>query len=190
MLVGSTQAMVARQLQTNGRLLITGTPLQNNLHELWALLNYVLPDEFHSPDDFLTFFTQQPQGQDMDGVHGVHGADGLPSRGLAELSGLLSPLMLRRVKQDVERSLLPKIEINLYLPLTNMQRALYASILKKDLGLISGSEGDKSRLLNMVMQVWHPHPPASSLPSLPCPLDCAVAVACLNGRKEMVVAEI
>jgi len=36
----SLLSMVARQLQTNGRLLITGTPLQNNLHELWALLNF------------------------------------------------------------------------------------------------------------------------------------------------------
>jgi hypothetical protein len=71
----------------------------------------------------------------------------------AQLQRLLAPLMLRRVKQDVERTLLPKIEINLYLPLSNMQRALYASILKKDLGLISGTDGDKSRLLNMVMQL-------------------------------------
>ena len=63
---------------------------------------------------------------------------------------LLAPLMLRRVKQDVERTLLPKIEINLYLPLSSMQQDLYASLLKKDLGLISGTEGDKSRLLNMV----------------------------------------
>jgi SWI/SNF-related matrix-associated actin-dependent regulator of chromatin subfamily A member 5 len=36
----SLLSLVARQLQTNGRLLITGTPLQNNLHELWALLNF------------------------------------------------------------------------------------------------------------------------------------------------------
>ena len=58
----SMLALVARQLQTNGRLLITGTPLQNNLHELWALLNFVLPDEFHSADDFLNFFSGQVLG--------------------------------------------------------------------------------------------------------------------------------
>jgi SWI/SNF-related matrix-associated actin-dependent regulator of chromatin subfamily A member 5 len=54
----------------------------------------------------------------------------------------------------LEQELKPKIEINVYVPLSPMQRALYASILKKDLSLISGTDGDKARLLNMVMQVY------------------------------------
>ncbi len=41
-------AQVVRMLKTNYRLLITGTPLQNNLHELWALLNFLLPEVFSS----------------------------------------------------------------------------------------------------------------------------------------------
>ena len=44
----SQLALVAREVSSNCRLLITGTPLQNNLHELWSLLNFLLPDEFHS----------------------------------------------------------------------------------------------------------------------------------------------
>lgn len=110
----------------------------------------MLPAEFHSVDDFLNFFTQSQEVQGVEGTGGDGAEGGGGGRGLVELQGLLAPLMLRRVKQDVERTLLPKIEINLYLPLSSMQQDLYASLLKKDLGLISGTEGDKSRLLNMV----------------------------------------
>ena len=42
----------ARSLRAERRLLVTGTPLQNNLHELWALLNFLLPDVFASSDQF------------------------------------------------------------------------------------------------------------------------------------------
>ena len=45
-----------RRLRSSQRLLITGTPLQNNLHELWALLNFMLPEQFDDADAFDTFF--------------------------------------------------------------------------------------------------------------------------------------
>ena len=45
-----------RELDSNYRLLLTGTPLQNNLHELWSLLNFLLPDVFSSADDFDEWF--------------------------------------------------------------------------------------------------------------------------------------
>ena len=45
-------------LKTNYRLLITGTPLQNNLHELWALLNFLLPEVFASAEAFDNWFAQ------------------------------------------------------------------------------------------------------------------------------------
>ena len=44
--------------KTNYRLLITGTPLQNNLHELWALLNFLLPEVFASAEAFDNWFAQ------------------------------------------------------------------------------------------------------------------------------------
>ncbi len=47
-----------RMLKTNYRLLITGTPLQNNLHELWALLNFLLPEVFASAEAFDNWFAQ------------------------------------------------------------------------------------------------------------------------------------
>lgn len=45
-----------RQLHSRYRLLLTGTPLQNNLHELWSLLNFLLPDVFSSAEDFDEWF--------------------------------------------------------------------------------------------------------------------------------------
>ena len=41
---------IVREFRTANRLLLTGTPLQNNLHELWALLNFLLPDVFNSSE--------------------------------------------------------------------------------------------------------------------------------------------
>jgi SWI/SNF-related matrix-associated actin-dependent regulator of chromatin subfamily A member 5 len=78
----SQLALVARELRTAARLLITGTPLQNNLHELWALLNFLLPEEFHSAEDFDTFFrvTDAAAAKDVS----------------VRLQGVLRPFMLRR----------------------------------------------------------------------------------------------
>ena len=47
---------IIREFKTSNRLLLTGTPLQNNLHELWALLNFLLPDVFNSSEDFDEWF--------------------------------------------------------------------------------------------------------------------------------------
>lgn len=48
---------IVREFKSKNRLLITGTPLQNNLHELWALLNFLLPDMFALASDFDSWFT-------------------------------------------------------------------------------------------------------------------------------------
>lgn len=50
---------MVRVLKSKNRLLITGTPLQNNLHELWALLNFLLPEMFSSSEDFDSWFSQE-----------------------------------------------------------------------------------------------------------------------------------
>ena len=52
----SKLSLIVREIKTQNRLLLTGTPLQNNLHELWALLNFLLPDVFTSSDDFDEWF--------------------------------------------------------------------------------------------------------------------------------------
>ena len=59
----SLLSKVVRLFSTTHRLLITGTPLQNNLHELWSLLNFLLPDVFNSADDFERWFDISDQGE-------------------------------------------------------------------------------------------------------------------------------
>lgn len=139
----SKLAVIVRELKSSSRLLITGTPLQNNLHELWALLNFLLPDIFSSSADFDDWF-ESHSGQAQDEM-------------VTHLRRLLQPFLLRRLKADVEHSLKPKKEVNLYVGMTEMQKSWYRRILERDLGAINGlvrngREG-KMRLLNIVMQL-------------------------------------
>ncbi|OJJ49239.1 hypothetical protein ASPZODRAFT_140162 [Penicilliopsis zonata CBS 506.65] len=137
----SSLAQIIRLFHSRNRLLITGTPLQNNLHELWALLNFLLPDVFGDSEAFDQWFSGQDADQDTV---------------VQQLHRVLRPFLLRRVKSDVEKSLLPKKEINLYVPLSEMQVKWYQRILEKDIDAVNGAAGkreSKTRLLNIVMQL-------------------------------------
>jgi hypothetical protein len=68
----SLLATRVRELASNYRLLLTGTPLQNNLHELWALLNFLLPELFESSERFDNFFTDSAGGADLDVAKQMH----------------------------------------------------------------------------------------------------------------------
>ncbi|ORY25274.1 putative chromatin remodelling complex ATPase chain [Naematelia encephala] len=140
--VDSLLSQIIRTFVSRGRLLITGTPLQNNLHELWALLNFILPDVFSSSEDFDAWFKSK-DNDDPDAI-------------VKQLHKVLRPFLLRRVKADVEHSLLPKKEINLYVGMTEMQRKWYRILLEKDIDAVNGATGKKegkTRLLNIVMQL-------------------------------------
>jgi SWI/SNF-related matrix-associated actin-dependent regulator of chromatin subfamily A member 5 len=99
----SSLSKVLRKLNVNYRLLLTGTPLQNNLHELWALLNFLLPEIFHSSDAFDEWFNLTNNNDDENKKQLVQ-----------QLHKILKPFMLRRLKSDVEKDLLPKVETLLY----------------------------------------------------------------------------
>ncbi|KAK3707858.1 chromatin remodeling complex Adenosinetriphosphatase [Vermiconidia calcicola] len=137
----SSLAQIIRIFNSRNRLLITGTPLQNNLHELWALLNFLLPDVFGDSEAFDSWFKNQDADQDQV---------------VQQLHRVLRPFLLRRVKSDVEKSLLPKKEINLYVGMSEMQIKWYKNILEKDIDAVNGAAGkkeSKTRLLNIVMQL-------------------------------------
>ncbi|KAF3193014.1 hypothetical protein TWF225_010872 [Orbilia oligospora] len=138
----SSLSKIVRMFESRGRLLITGTPLQNNLHELWALLNFLLPDVFSSSEAFDEWF--ESSGHDQDTV-------------VLQLHKVLRPFLLRRVKADVEKSLLPKKECNLYVGMSDMQIKQYRNILEKDIDALNGQNmgkrESKTRLLNIVMQL-------------------------------------
>ena len=172
----SSLSLIVREFHSTNRMLITGTPLQNNLHELWALLNFLLPDIFSSSDDFDSWFSgENATDEKEDAEDAESNSEGnktskatakMPADTskpneekellMQQLRKLLQPFLLRRLKADVEHSLKPKKEVNLYVGLSDMQRNWYQKILERDLeavnGLSKGKEG-KTRLLNIVMQL-------------------------------------
>ncbi|PWO21318.1 HepA, Superfamily II DNARNA helicase, SNF2 family [Pyrenophora tritici-repentis] len=116
-----------QQFQSANRLLITGTPLQNNLTELWSLLHFLLPTVFDKLSTFESWF-------DFSGLKDKSSFEQLLSEErqqylVKSLHAVLKPFLLRRVKTDVESLMPKKREYVLYAPLTAMQRELYQAIL-------------------------------------------------------------
>ncbi|XP_055855745.1 chromatin-remodeling complex ATPase chain Iswi [Episyrphus balteatus] len=131
---------ILREFKTANRLLITGTPLQNNLHELWALLNFLLPDVFNSSEDFDAWFN----------TNTFFGDNALVER----LHAVLKPFLLRRLKSEVEKRLKPKKEIKIFVGLSKMQREWYTKVLMKDIDVVNGAgKVEKMRLQNILMQL-------------------------------------
>ena len=96
----SKLSQVLRSFDSHSRLLITGMPMQNNLHELWALLNFLLPDVFHSAEQFDEWFDLSDKKVEQEVISQLH--------------KVLKPFLLRRVKADVEGSIPPKKELIVY----------------------------------------------------------------------------
>lgn len=139
-------SQTVRLLNTQHRLLLTGTPLQNNLHELWALLNFLLPDVFASSEQFDEWFNLDVED------------NAAKERMISQLHKLLRPFMLRRLKDDVEKSLPPKSETILFTGMSTMQKTLYRQILLRDIDTInsasnSNSQQSRTAILNIVMQL-------------------------------------
>lgn len=136
----SSLSKSVRLLNTEFRLLITGTPLQNNLHELWALLNFLLPEIFGDSEQFDKWFT-------MSGKEGQENV-------IRKLHTVLRPFMLRRVKKDVATSLPPKKETKLFIGLTEMQQDWYKRVLRKDAHELNALGGPShARLQNVLMHL-------------------------------------
>lgn len=95
----SMLSQIVRAFNSRGRLLITGTPLQNNLQELFALLNFICPEIFSDYSDLDSFLHKG----DSEGESETDTS----AKVVAALHSILRPFLLRRVKADVEKNLLP-----------------------------------------------------------------------------------
>lgn len=137
--------------QCRNRLLLTGTPIQNNMQELWALLHFIMPTLFDSHDEFSDWFSKDIESHAQSNTK-------LNQDQLRRLHMILKPFMLRRVKAHVQKELGDKVEKDVFCELTYRQRAYYANLRSKIsiMDLIEkatlGDEQDTATLMNLVMQ--------------------------------------
>uniref|UniRef100_A0A4W5KN59 Chromodomain helicase DNA binding protein 3 n=1 Tax=Hucho hucho TaxID=62062 RepID=A0A4W5KN59_9TELE len=119
------------------KLLLTGTPLQNNLEELFHLLNFLTPNRFNNLEGFLEEFADISKEDQIQKLH-----------------DLLGPHMLRRLKADVFKNMPAKTELIVRVELSPMQKKYYKLILTRNFeALNSKGGGNQVSLLNIMMDL-------------------------------------
>ncbi|KAK1274901.1 ATP-dependent DNA helicase DDM1 [Acorus gramineus] len=120
-----------RRLPIENKLLLTGTPLQNNLPELWSLLNFILPDIFSSLEEFESWFdlsgkfSSEAEQEEMEEKRRL--------QVVSKLHSILRPFLLRRLKEDVEQLLPRKKEIILYANMSDCQKNFQEHLINRTL---------------------------------------------------------
>lgn len=109
--------------KARNRLLLTGTPVQNSMQELWALLHFIMPTLFDSLAEFSDWFSKEIEAS-------VTLKKAVDEKSLQRLHAILKPFMLRRHKSDVIHELSQKTQIDLYCELSYRQKVLYKKITK------------------------------------------------------------
>ncbi|XP_021718457.1 ATP-dependent DNA helicase DDM1-like [Chenopodium quinoa] len=148
-----------KRLPIENKLLLTGTPLQNNLAELWSLLNFILPDIFSSHEEFESWFDLSGKRSNEEVKEEVE--EKRRVQVVAKLHAILRPFLLRRMKADVEQSLPGKKEIILYATMTEHQKNFQDHLINRTLenhlvtnvSLGSVPRGFKGKLNNLMIQL-------------------------------------
>lgn len=147
-------ATLTQYYSTRYRLILTGTPLQNNLPELWALLNFVLPTIFKSVKSFDEWFNTpfaNTGGQDK-----MELTEEEQILVIRRLHKVLRPFLLRRLKKDVEKDLPDKTEKVIKCKFSSLQSRLYKQMVTHNKLVVSDGQGGKTGargLSNMIMQL-------------------------------------
>uniref|UniRef100_A0A8C9YTY5 Chromodomain helicase DNA binding protein 8 n=1 Tax=Sander lucioperca TaxID=283035 RepID=A0A8C9YTY5_SANLU len=149
-----------KMLDLEHKVLLTGTPLQNTVEELFSLLHFLEPAQFPSETEFLRDF-----------------GDLKTEEQVQKLQAILKPMMLRRLKEDVEKNLAPKQETIIEVELTDIQKKYYRAILERNFSFLSlgaNSNSNVPNLLNTMMELR----------------KCCNHPYLINGAEEKIVAEL
>jgi ATP-dependent helicase STH1/SNF2 len=147
-------ATISQYYSTRFRLILTGTPLQNNMAELWAMLNFVLPNIFKSVKTFDEWFNTpfaNTGGQDK-----MELTEEEQILVIRRLHKVLRPFLLRRLKKDVEKDLPDKTEKVIKCKFSALQSRLYKQMVSHQKILVNDGKGGKTGargLSNMIMQL-------------------------------------
>ncbi|KAF2287266.1 hypothetical protein GH714_039485 [Hevea brasiliensis] len=125
-----------KQYSSNHRVLLTGTPLQNNLDELFMLMHFLDAGKFASLEEFQEEFKDINQEEQISRLH-----------------KMLAPHLLRRVKKDVMTELPPKKELILRVELSSKQKEYYKAILTRNYQILTRRGGPQISLINVVMEL-------------------------------------
>jgi len=126
----SKLAIAVKEIRANHRLLLTGTPIQNNVVELWSLFDFLMPGFLGTDKTFQERFSKpilqsrNPKASLKDQEKGILALEALHKQTL--------PFMLRRLKDDVLSDLPPKIIQDYYCELSPLQKQLYNDFVKKE----------------------------------------------------------
>jgi len=144
-----------KRYDSANRLLLTGTPLQNNLMELWSLLNFLLPAIFNDLESFQKWFDFADHMASKEGSEAMLEQE-MSQCIVTKLHQVLQPFLLRRLKVDVLHDLKPKHEIVLYAALTEHQKAFYTAIQRGNLAELlqhAGGPSTSRSFRNKLMQL-------------------------------------
>ncbi|CAK7265050.1 Putative ATPase [Sporothrix epigloea] len=170
------------------RFLITGTPLQNNLKELWSLLNFLMPKIFTDWEAFSSWFDFSELQDEDKAAEFVE--DRMKQDLVKKIHMVLQPLLLRRVKADVASYLPKKREYILYAPMTKEQTGLYNAISDKTVDTRAYLENavieqlTSSKETNAAASAYTSKPKRSSRSSRGC--TAAGTASPVNGDEEEV----
>ncbi|GAB4843785.1 Pharynx and intestine in excess protein 1 [Ancistrocladus abbreviatus] len=128
------------------RILLTGTPLQNDLMELWSLMHFLMPHIFQSHQEFKDWFSNPISGM-------VEGQEKVNKEVVDRLHNVLRPFILRRLKRDVETQLPMKHEHVIYCRLSKRQRNLYEDFIASSETQATLASANFFGMLNVIMQL-------------------------------------
>lgn len=148
---------LAQYYHSRFRLILTGTPLQNNLPELWALLNFVLPKIFNSAKTFDEWFNTPFANTGTQDKMELTEEELLLI--IRRLHKVLRPFLLRRLKKDVEKDLPDKVEKVIKCKMSALQLVLYQQMVEHNIVYVGSSTDDNKLhtgflgLNNKIMQL-------------------------------------